>query len=526
MSARHVPLATTRGGQAVAVTADQLATQAAMWAFARGGNAVDAAIAANATMSVTGPHLCGMGGDLLALVMTPDGDVHALNASGRAGSGADAAELRTEGLASMPLRHDVRSVTVPGCVDGWVALHERFGSLGMDEVLSPAIRLGASGFAASPLLVGAVAMLDDGGRVELVELSDQASHPGAFIRRPGAALALQGIAYGGRNAFYGGAFGEGLMAIGAGLFTDADLLTSQATWVDALRTNVFGVELCTIPPNSQGYLMLGMAHLAEDSGLPESPENDLWAHILIEAATAASHDRSARLSDRADGETLLDEVRSRGRLVDRESASRRPAPVADGDTTYLGTADGDGFAVSLIQSNASGFGSWLVEPTTGINLQNRGVGFSLVKGHPAEFGPRRRPPHTLSPALARRDGSLAAVLGTMGGDAQTQIVAQLVARLFGHDESPAEAVAAPRWVLRGPATGFDTWTAPTPPTVVVEEGSPGSWLSGLTARGHDVATAPAFAGSFGHAHVIVAEPNGTFAAAADPRARIGSAAAL
>lgn len=526
MSARRVPFAATRGLHAAAVTADQLATQAAMWAFARGGNAVDAAIAANAAMAVCAPHMCGIGGDLFALVSTPDGEVHALNASGRAGSGSDAAAMRAEGLTSMPLRHDVRAVTVPGCVDGWIALHERFASLDLDEVLTPAIKLAVDGFPASPLLVGALSTLDDTARVELAELVAQATHPGAAVRRPGTALALLGIAAGGRRAFYAGAFGEGLVAVGGGLFSEADLLTLQAEWVEPLCAEVFGVELCTIPPNSQGYLTLGMAGLAEQAGLPDSPDDDRWAHLMIEAATAASFDRPSQLHEGRDGGQLLDELLDRGDLIDPTAASRRTTPAADGDTTYLCTADDNGFAVSLIQSNASGFGSWLAEPTTGINLHNRGLGFSLGQGHPAELAGGRRPPHTLAPALARRDGRLAAVLGTMGGDAQPQIVAQLAARLFRHDESAATAVAAPRWVLRGPSTGFDTWTAPTAPTVVIEKGSPRSWPGALAARGHDVVMAPGFDGMFGHANVIVAEANGMFAAAADPRARIGSAAAL
>jgi len=526
MPVRPVPLAPARGRHAVAVTADQVATQAAMWAFAAGGNAVDAAIAANAAMAVVAPHLCGMGGDLFALVMTPGGDVHGLNASGRAGSGADAGALRDEGMSSMPLRHDIRSVTVPGCVDGWVVLHDRFGSLDLGAVLRPAIRLAATGFAASPLLAGSVAMLDEPASAQLAELREQATHAGAVVRRPGVALTLHAIGTGGRDAFYDGAFGEGLMALGAGLFSEADVLAGQASWVEPLRAEVFGVELCTIPPNSQGYLTLGTSHLALHAGLPDSPDDQLWAHLLIEAATAASFDRPDRLHDDADGAELLDIVRARGHLIDPRSASIRPTPGSAGDTTYLATADRDGFAVSLIQSNASGFGSWLAEPTTGINLHNRGLGFSLEPGHAAELGPGRRPPHTLSPALARRDGRLAAVFGTMGGDAQPQILSQLAARLFHHQEAPADAVAAARWVLRGPATGFDTWTAPTRPTVVIEEGSPRSWVSGLTARGHDVAVAPSFDSSFGHAHVIVAEPAGTFAASADPRARVGAAAAL
>ena len=184
-------------------------------------------------------------------------------------------------------------------------------------------------------------------------------------------------------------------------------------------------------------------------------------------------------------------------------------------------------AVSLIQSNASGFGSWLVEPTTGINLHNRGLGFSLAAGHPAELGPGRRPPHTLCPAMATRDGELAAVFGTMGGDAQPQILLQVAARLFAHGAAAAEAIAAPRWALRGPATGFDTWTS----GAAADRRRRGSRAGragapACSARGHDVAVAPPFDSGFGHAHAIVVEPTGAFAAAADPRARIGSAAGL
>ena len=146
----NVPCGSVRAGRAVAATADQLATQAAMSTFTLGGNAVDAALAANAALAVTAPHLCGMGGDLFALVRTADRDVIGLNASGRAGSGADPESLRAERLVAMPLRHDIRTVTVPGCVDGWIALHDRFGQLDLATVLTPAIRLAATGFPASP----------------------------------------------------------------------------------------------------------------------------------------------------------------------------------------------------------------------------------------------------------------------------------------------------------------------------------------------------------------------------------------
>ncbi len=300
MTARHVPFHTVRGSRSVVAAADQLATQAGMFAFARGGNAVDAAIAANAAIAVTGPHLCGMGGDLFAIVSTPGGDLVGLNASGRAGSGADAAALRDEGFTAMPFRGDLRSVTIPGCVDGWTALHDRFGLLDLDIILTPAIRLAAGGFPAGPLLALVVTFLDEAGRRELHELADQAVRPGALVRRPGVALTLQAIARGGRAAFYGGAFGEGLVHRGAGLFTEADLDQSQAEWVDVIRTDVFDVELCSLPPNSQGYLTLGTTRLAADAGLPADPDEALWAHLLIEATTAAAYDRPTRLHERAE----------------------------------------------------------------------------------------------------------------------------------------------------------------------------------------------------------------------------------
>jgi gamma-glutamyltranspeptidase / glutathione hydrolase len=523
-----VPCASVRALRAVAVSADQLATQAAMSMFTLGGNAVDAALAANAVLAVTAPHLCGMGGDLFALVRTPAGEIVGLNASGRAGSGADPAALRAERLTSMPLRHDIRSVTVPGCVDGWIALHRRFASLDLTKLLGPAIRLAAAGFPASPLLVGSLGLLDDPGRAQLHELADQATKTGSRVRRPGVALTLHAIVAGGRAGFYGGAFGEGLLMLGDGLFTSADLETVQAEWVEPLQASAFGVDLATIGPNSQGYLTLGTARLAETYGVPDDPDDADWAHVLIEATTAASHDRPAVLHEGADGASLLADIDDRLGMIDAKRAGERSAPAGAGDTTYLCTADHSGMAVSLIQSNAAGFGSWLVEPTTGINLHNRGLGFSLEEGHAAELGPGRRPPHTLCPAIATTgpDRDLAAVFGTMGGDAQPQILLQLAVRMFHHDASPAEAVSTGRWALRGPATGFDTWTSGVPPTVMIEGHAPTGWRTGLLDRGHPVDVAPPFDSGFGHAHVIRIDRAGTFAAAADPRARIGSAAGI
>ena len=395
-------------------------------------------------------------------------------------------------------------------------------------MLEPARRLAADGFPASPLLVGSIGRLDEAGRAQLAELATQATRSGARVRRPGVALALAAVGASGRDGFYGGPFGDGLLELGTGLFTPADLERVQADWVAPLVATAFGVELATIPPNSQGYLLLGAARLADRLDLPDDPGDPRWAHLLVEAATAAGHDRPAVLHEGADGDELLAAIDRRLALIDPERSSGRTAPVHDGDTTYLcaaGTdADGRRIGVSLIQSNASGFGSHLVEPHTGINLHNRGLGFALGEGHPAELAPGRRPPHTLSPALATRDGRLAAVFGTMGGDAQPQILLQIAARLFHHGQSPAAAIDAGRWALHGPVTGFDTWTGDEPPRIDVEGHAPPTWLDGLTALGHRAVPAPAWDSGFGHAHAIVVEPDGMLAAAADPRAVVGSAA--
>lgn len=510
-------------GGAVA-SADRLATEIGLEILRAGGNAVDAAIATNAAMAVVGPHLCGIGGDLLALVHL-DGETYALNASGRAGSGADADALRAEGNDSMPFRHDVRSVTVPGCVDGWLALHSRFGSLPLAALLAPATALAADGFRVSPGLAGAVNRLNPAGRAALWALL-HASVPEAIVTLPGVARTLQGIVDSGRDGFYGGEFGAGLIDLGEGLFTVEDLEAVQADWVSPLSAAAFGVDLHTMPPNSQGYLTLGGALLADQVDLPSDPDDPQWAHLLIECATAAGFDRAEVLHEGADGLALLREISGRVDLISADHASRRTAPTNAGDTTYLCTVDRHGMGVSLIQSNAAGFGSLLAEPNTGINLHNRGLGFCLVEGHAAEYGPGRRPPHTLSPALATRNGELAAVFGTMGGDAQPQILLQLAARLFLHGESPTEAVNAGRWALAGPVTGFDTWTAAEGPIVQIEGQAPAGWADELVRRGHRVERTPPYDQDFGHAHAITVNADGAMAGCADPRTGVGSCEVL
>jgi gamma-glutamyltranspeptidase / glutathione hydrolase len=505
---------------------DALASEAGVAVLRAGGSAADAAIATSAVLAVTTQHLCGMGGDLFALVHAGSGPPAVLNASGRAGSGADPDRLRAEGATTMPPLFDVRSVPVPGCVDGWLALHERFGRLPLGDVLAPAIGYADDGFPAAGLMADMVALVAD-----LPEAADYTGagpvRAGTTIRRPGLARSLRAIVDRGRDGWYGGEFGEGLLAVGGGEYEPRDLERPLAAWVRPLGLRVWGADVWTVPPNSQGYLTLAGAWIAEGLDLPHEPDDPAWAHLLVEAARAAAHDRLEVLSEDADGEALVAAERLAPRreavAADRAARWSDEAYVA-GDTIHLAVVDGDRMGVSLIQSNAAGWGAHVVVPGVRVFLHNRGIGFSLVPGHPAEYRPGRRPPSTLSPALVTRpDGSLHTVLGTMGGDSQPQILLQLLARLLAAGESPARAVAAGRFVLSGAGGGFATWNEQGDVRVDVEGQAPAGWAEGLAARGHPVQGFPPFDHHFGHAHVITVAGD-HLAAATDPRPRTGLAA--
>lgn len=504
-------------------SADSLATRAGLEVLKNGGNAVDAAIATSATMAVVAPHLCGMGGDLFALVHIK-GEVHSLNAAGRAGSGVNANQLRADGFTKMPMLNNFNSVTVPGCVAGWVALHERFGTLALGEIFASAISLAENGFRASSPLQSSLQRLDLSIKPNFAELLTQATTADSNIKRPGVARTLKAIAADGRSAFYSGEFAAGLIAMGGGIYTVDDLANANATWDQPLFVDVYGHRVWSTAAPSQGYLFLAALAISEQLDLPDDPNDPQWAHLLIEASTAVGHDRPNILHDRADLDAILSELISRKSLINEQYASQRSNPGANGDTTYMCVVDENAMGVSLINSNASGFGSGLVEFRTGINLHNRGLGFSLIKGHQSELAAGRQPPHTLCPSLiTRADGSLFAVLGTMGGDAQPQIILQIITRLLREKKSnnPKELVDAGRWVLRGPATGFDTWTNETP-TVQIEGHAPDNWMTNLAERGHKVERRPRLDSGFGHANMIVINENGDRAGGADSRSIVGS----
>lgn len=523
---------------------DHLAAGAGVAILRSGGSAVDAAVATSAVLAVTCQHLCGMGGDLWAIVHpgagAGAGGVAALNASGRAGSGADPDRLRAQGYRAIPTSGHIAAVPVPGCVDGWVALHGRFGRLSLAEVLEPARAYAADGFPASQTLAASaprVAHLADAG--DYIQ-GGEPLLPGRRVRRPGLARALSEVAAGGRDAFYRGEFGEGLLALGGGEYVEADVARSQADWVTPLQVEAWGKQLWTVPPNSQGYLTLAAAWMAAGLDLPGDPDDPGWAHLLVEAARQAGQDRLAVLHEGADGQALLapERLGPRRDAIDPGRAGfLGPLPVA-GDTIALCAADSSGQGVTLVQSNASGWGCGLIVPGVRIFLHNRGLGFSLVPGHPAEYGPGRRPPHTLSPTLVTDPGGgLRMVVGTMGGDSQPQILLQVLARVLQAGQGPATAIAAGRWALApddrggngnaqgeaGGSIGFSTWSGQGRVTVRLEGHAPEAWQAGLAERGHRVAWDDAWSHAFGHAQLIMMEADHLIGAA-DPRPLSGAAA--
>ena len=521
-----VPFGTRYARNGMVCSVDHLASGAGVAAMRRGGNAVDAAIAASAVLAVTSQHMCGLGGDLWALVHVPgEEQPYALNASGRSGSGADLDRLRREGFADMPFRDDPRSVPIPGCVDGWCSLHNKFGQLTLGEVLHDAVRLAQEGFPISQECAEATRLLVGVDNTQDYFRNGTPS-PGMIIRRPGVAKALKGIAAHGRDAFYGGDFGRELLLFGDGEYSERDLQNSQSDWVEPISVDAFGHRIWSLPPNSQGYLCLSGAWIADQLDLPMDTNEPIFLHLLVESALQAGFDRPEVLHEEADGVALLGEERlaPRAAQISRTQVSKLPTGINPGDTIYLNAVDQNRMGVSLIQSNASGWGALAFMAKTGISLHNRGIGFSTDPSYRSCYGPSRRPPHTLAPTLVENfDGTLRALVGTMGGDSQPQIVLQLLARLLLVGESPAQALSAPRWRLAGShATGFHTWADPG--EIVLElEGSAASAEGELTQLGHTVRGMPSHNSAFGHAHIIEVEQGG-LAGAAEPRSLASSAA--
>lgn len=509
------------------VTPHALSTQAGMEALDRGGSAVDAAIASNAVQGMVAPETCGIGGDLFALIHA-DGKVHALNASGWAGSNASAERLRDEGLESIPQHHPA-GVTIPGCVAGWFAIHERFGRLPITDLLGRAVEHGRNGFAASTEYSRATHRMNEflGAHEAGAQLLVDGRPPlrGHRVRRPNLADTLERIGDDGPKAFYEGPVANSISTAVGGLITPDDLATYSPDWVDPISARVFGVTGWTIPPNSQGYVALATLQIFETLMSTFDPGDPRWTHLLIEAYRAVVAERDDVVADPRHApipdDMLLDPKRlaTLAEGISPDTTALRSQPRAKpGGTMYMCAVDGDGVGISLIESNYRGIGSGIGAGDSGFILQDRGGGFNLRPGHPNEIGPGKRPLHTLAPTLWTDDDRLRTVLGTRGGHQQPQLLAQMAALLFASGRSPGHAQDAPRWTI---STANERVTSSL---VDVESSTPAQVSEGLRRRGHTVQTQAHRMGGWGPMSVIDINTDGLRTAAADPRVDTATAA--
>ncbi|HUO47048.1 MAG TPA: gamma-glutamyltransferase [Acidimicrobiia bacterium] len=509
------------------VTPHVLATQAAMEILTDGGSAADAMVAANAVLGVVAPETCGIGGDLFALIHMPGQPrPEALNASGAAGTGADPDALIDEGHTALPPFHP-QTVTVPGCVDGWERLLERFGQLPLERLLRPALRLAEDGFPASVELANAFSSR----RGELAhQEAARGLYPGgeppalgSRIHRPGLHKTLLEISRHGAPAFYQGPVAELISQATGGVITPEDLARVAGEWVEPIAVEVFGLTGWTVPLNSQGYLTLAAAAAYASLSPPGDPEAaDSW-HLAIESYRAMAIDRNEVVADPrtaplASGRLVaMDRIRDRAAMVDRDRASAFATPrEVPGGTAYLCAVDNDGLGVSFIQSNFMGIGSGIGAGGAGFFLHNRGAGFDLRPGHPNRLAPGKRPLHTLSPSLWTRKGDLACLLGTRGGDYQPQLLLQMAIRLFHGGIDPGDAQARPRWMI-------DRFSADSP-DIAVEASTPAPMVAALKDRGHRIEVRAETQHGWGPISVIAVDEHGLRTAAADPRVATATAA--
>ncbi len=508
------------------ITADHpMAAQAGASLLDSGGNAVDAAVAANLVMTTVRPHMCGLGGDLFMLIYKAStGQLEVLNASGRAPAGATREAYEDRGYRAIPAT-GIHAVTVPGAIAGWQAALEKYGTRGLDTLLALALPYARDGFPVYGELIQFIQerrddLLASGAAGEIFMPGGHIPRVGQRLVQPRLAESYQALMEDGPDAFYHGRLGETFVAFAeaaGGFFDAADLAGHTVAWQTPLTTDYRGFTIATAPPNSQGIALLMQANMLGQGNLAALPVDSAeLVHLMVEAKKLAFADRDTHVCDPdfhpVPVDAMLAPAAAAGQIAridpDRAAGTFAPRDFTRGgeDTVYLTVVDAEGNAVVLIQSLYEAFGACLMVPETGMLLHNRAGGFTLEAGHPNVLGPGKRPYHTLHPAMILRDEKPAILLGSPGADGQTQTNIQLAVDLIDFGADAQQANEAPRW--RSNPDG----------SLMIEDRFPAQTIAGLKARGHDVHVLPPYATIMGSSQVIVIDrENGVLQAGADPR---------
>ncbi len=506
----------------VVSTSQPLATQAGVAMLARGGNAVDAALATAITLTVVEPCSNGVGSDLFAILWTGS-ELVGLNASGRAPAAWNPG--RFAGRQALPER-GWDTVTIPGAVSGWCALSQRFGALPFADLFEPAIRYARDGFAVSPVVaekwqLAVPHMPRDLGWHEHFMPHGRPPRPGERFASADLARTLERIAHSAGEAFYRDDLAA-LMAQHAkasgGAHTVEDFATHTVDWVTPVALTYRGVTVHEIPPNGQGISALMALGILESFDIAaEAADSATTQHLLIEAMKLGFADAYRYVGDPRSMEVTTDALldraylAQRAKLIDlRRARDFGPGEPPRGGTVYLAAGDEKGMLVSLIQSNYMGFGSGVVVPGTGISLQNRGAAFNLTAGHPNEVGAGKRPYHTIIPGFLTRDGAPLAAFGVMGGPIQPPGHVQTLVRLLDYGMNPQAALDAPRWKV-APDGAVDLESSASP-----------ALAQGLATMGHTIQAQEDSYMDFGAGQYIVRNGEG-YVAGSDAR-RDGQAA--
>jgi gamma-glutamyltranspeptidase len=525
------------GRRGIAVAPHSLAAEAALAVLREGGNALEAMIAAAASIAVVYPHMNSIGGDGFWVVHGPGGQAQGIDASGASAAAATPAHYAGLGVqGSIPFRGGIAALTVAGTVSGWGAAHalarEWGGTLPLSRLLADAIWYAREGIPVTHsqwacTTAKQAELTPIAGFAESFLVDGQAPAAGSLFRQPRLAATLERLARHGTDDFYRGELAAQMsseLAAAGSPLTAADLAAHQARRVEPLSLRVPGATLLNMTPPSQGVVSLMILGIMQRlQGWHADPLGPAFVHAQVEATKQAFRLRDQHVTDPAFmkvaptwllRDDLLDELAAR---IDPARAAPWGTRTDPGDTVWMGVIDGAGRAVSFIQSIYHEFGSGLVLPGSGVNWQNRGCSFSLNPSHINVLAPGKRPFHTLNPALARFDDGRLMVYGTMGGDGQPQTQATVYNRIHRFGLHPQAAIEMPRWLLGR------TW-GQSSESLKLESRFPTATVEALRALGHDVELLGDWDESVGHAGALVREANGLLAGGFDPRGNGGVAA--